>query len=132
MPGDDETVLARNQLTFECLSLLLEWGTNLKETALILGFPATTRTRQIRKHYEGLALPEDEHIRKRARMVIRLGDALRTTYPSSQQMRMLWMRNPNKRFAGESPLARMSQGDDEGLEAVLALLDCSYAWEITR
>ena len=120
------------QLTYDCLSLLQEWGANLSSTASILGFPDSTRSRQIRKHYEGLALPDNDVILSRAKIVVLIGDALRTTYPSSQQMRTMWMNAPHKRFSGMSPLQRIGQGDDSALEAVLVLVDCAYGWQLNQ
>jgi hypothetical protein len=122
----------RKQLTYECLSLVLEWGADLEATAAILGFPPTTRTRHIRRHFEGYAFPDDPTVIERARHVLHLGDALRTTYPTNQRMSAHWMRTPHKRFSGRTPLERISEGDEDALEAVISLLDCSYAWRLNR
>ena len=120
----------RKQLTYDCLSLMLEWGVDLEMTAAILGFPEATRARHIRRHFEGYAFPDDPTVIERARHVVYLGEALRTTYPTNQRMPALWMRKPHKRFSGRSPLQRISEGDGDGLEAVISLLDCSYAWRL--
>ena len=119
-----------SQLTHDALSLLLDWGASLEQTAVILGFPEDTRVRHIRRHFQGQALPDDPQIIARARHVVYLGDALRTTYPTNRQMPALWMRSPHKRFSGRSPMQRICQGDDDGLVAVITLLDCAYAWEL--
>ena len=113
------------QLTHDSLSLLLDWGASLEQTAAILGFPDTTRVRQIRRHYQGQNLPEDPKVIARARHVVYLGDALRTTYPTNRQMPAIWMQTPHKRFAGRSPMQRICDGDEDGLVAVITLLDCA-------
>ena len=120
------------ELTYDCLALLKEWGADLAITARILGFPQSARNRQIRKHYAGLVLPDNEEILGRAKIVVLIGDALRTTYPSSQQMRSLWMNTPHKRFDGLTPLQKIGQGDASALEAVLVLVDCAYGWQLNK
>lgn len=122
----------RVRLTHDCLSLMAEWGVDLEKTAAILGFPESTRSRQIRRHFEGYAFPDDPVVVERARRVVYLGDVLRTTYPTNQRMPAYWMRQPNKRFDGRTPLERISDGDEDALVAVISLLDCAYAWELNR
>lgn len=120
------------RLTRDCLSLMLEWGVDLETTASILGFPENIRSRHIRRHFEGYAFPDDPVVVERARRVLHLGDALRTTYPTNQRMPAYWMRTPHKRFAGRTPLQRIADGDDDALVAVITLLDCAYAWDLNR
>lgn len=122
----------RARLTHDCLALLVEWGAGLESTGAILGFPDDTRSRQIRQHYAGHAFPDDPVVIERARRVVYLADALRTTYPTNARMPAYWMRTPHKRFAGRTPLERISEGDADALVAVISLLDCAYAWELNR
>lgn len=121
-----------SRLTRDCLALMLEWGADLEMTSTILGFPEQTRSRHVRRHFEGYALPDDPLIIERARRVLYLGDALRTTYPTNRKMPAYWMRTPHKRFSGKTPLERISEGDDDALVAVISLLDCAYAWDLQR
>lgn len=125
---DDELT----RLTRDCLGLMLEWGADLETTASILGFPGSTRSRHIRRYFEGYAFPNDPVVVERARRVLYLGDALRTTYPTNQRMPAYWMRTPHKRFSGRTPLQRIADGDDDALVAVITLLDCAYAWDLNR
>ncbi|KAA3625511.1 MAG: DUF2384 domain-containing protein [Proteobacteria bacterium] len=120
------------RLTRECLGLMAEWGVELERAASILGFPKNTRIRQIRRYFEGYAFPDDPVVIERARRVIHLGDALRTTYPTNRRMPAYWMRQPNKRFSGRTPLERLGDGDDNALVAVISVLDCAYAWDLNR
>jgi hypothetical protein len=121
-----------SRLTQDCLGLLAEWGVDLEMTSTILGFPEQTRSRHIRRYFEGYAFPEDPVVIERARRVLHLGDALRTTYPTNHRMPAYWMRQPHKRFAGKTPLERISEGDEDALVAVISLLDCAYAWDLHR
>ena len=121
-----------SRLTQDCLGLLTEWGVDLETTSTILGFPEQTRRRHIRRHFEGYSFPEDPVVIERAKRVLHLGDALRTTYPTNQRMPAYWMHQPHKRFAGKTPLERISEGDEDALVAVISLLDCAYAWDLHR
>ena len=42
-----------------------------------------------------------------------------------------WMQQPNRQFGKRTPLAVMVERGDSGMVAVLAQLDCTYAWDLT-
>ena len=123
---------SRVQLTAQCLRLLSAWNARFDSLATILGFPEKTRSREIRRYTEGYAFPDDEQILARAKHVVYLGEALRTSYPANPRMAAFWMHQPQKRFNGRTPMQRIEDGDDNALVAVITLVDCAYAWDLNQ
>ncbi len=121
----------RLALTYECLHYLVDWGATAEQLLTILAFPEGTRTRTVRRYLQGTPLPDNAAVLKRARQVVRIGDALHTTFPHNAAMGKIWMNTPNSRLRNTTPLACLIDGDDDGFEAVLVQLDCSYYWDLT-
>ena len=81
---------------------------------------------------EGIeVLPEDPKVLRRAGYLLRISDALRTTYPRNPEMAGRWIRQGHRRFGKRTPLAIMLDGGESGLIAVLSELDCTFSWDLT-
>jgi len=75
--------------------------------------------------------PDDPQILKRIEYLIRIGDALRTTYPANPSIGKRWLRQPSPKFQKRSPLSIMLGEGEQGLIQVLCHLDCTFAWDLS-
>ena len=57
-------------------------------------------------------------------------DALRTTFPFSSQMRVMWLQKPHRRFQKRTPLSVMLDEGADGLQKVRVEVDCTYGYAI--
>lgn len=121
----------RLQLTYECLRLLTDWGVIPKDLVKILAFPEATKFRTLRRYLTGTPFPDDERILKRAQQVVHIGNALHTHFPHNAMMGKVWMNAPHDRLRGDTPLKRLTEDGDDGVDSVLVQLDCGYAWDLT-
>ena len=76
-------------------------------------------------------LPDDPVVLRRARYLLRIADALRTTYPRNPRMSGRWVRQGHRRFGRRSPLSMILRDGESGLIAVLSELDCTFSWDLT-
>lgn len=112
------------------MSVLDSWKLGAEEVKTILGLPEDLRGRSIQKFRTHQAFPEDPEIQRRIDYLLRIVGALRTTYPTNPGMGARWLRQVHRRF-GCTPLSILLQGDEAGLIAVLAELDCTFCWDLS-
>lgn len=124
----DEQRLA---VTHKVMAAVDEWGLNGEQILAVLDMPEGHRTRHLQKYRKDTPLPDDEQVNNRIIRLLGIIDALRTTYPRNLQMGARWMKMPHRRFKQRSPLHTMLEDGDTGVIAVLAELDCTYAWELS-
>ena len=124
---EDERLL----LTRDTIQLLDDWGLQTREMMALLDMPETVKVRSFARFRDDTPFPDEPRVMARIRYLLRISDALRTTYPTNPQMRARWMRQANRRFGQRTPLATILAGGESGLIAVLAQLDCTYAWDLT-
>mgnify|MGYP006935344209 CR=1 FL=1 len=120
----------RKALTRKTMNVLDSWRLGSDEIRQILALPETVRGRSINKYRLHESFPDDPVVELRAGYLLRIGQALQTTYPTNAAMGARWMRQRHRRL-GCVPLARMMESGPGGLERVLAELDCAFGWEIT-
>lgn len=126
---DDQTMI---DLTQAVMQLLDGWRLDTKEMQAILAMPADIRSRTFHKFREGQkAFPEDPAVLRRSHYVLRIADALRTTYPRNPEMGGRWLRQGHRRFGKRTPLSIILDGGEGGLIAVLSELDCTFSWDLT-
>lgn len=118
-----------HRLTRTVMQQLDEWKLSLEQMTVLLDMPDTIKARMMPRYREDMAFPDEPQILKRAELILRIADALRTTYPTSPQMRSIWMQRANRRFNQQSPLGFMINAGESGLVNVLCQLDCTYAWD---
>lgn len=126
LSGEERMVLTRTTM-----NLLDDWGLQAKEMMAVLDLPATVKVRSLGKYRDSTPFPDNPQVMKRVHLLLRIAEALRTTYPRSAEMGKRWMRQGHRRFGKRSPLSLVVQGGENGLVAVLSELDCSYSWERT-
>lgn len=119
-------------VTQAVMGLLDSWQLDTREIQGILSLPETVRARALNKYREGdAALPDDPAVLRRAHYLLRIADALRTTYPLNPRMAGRWVRQGHRRFGRRSPLSIILRDGESGLIAVLSELDCTFSWDLT-
>lgn len=117
--------------TLKIMTAVDDWGLSGAQILAILDMPEGHRTRHLQQFRKDTPLPDDEQVNKRIVRLLGIIDALRTTYPRNLQMGARWMKMPHRRFKKRSPLLTMLEDGETGVIAVLAELDCTYAWELS-
>ena len=125
-------VEARSHITMLVMDLLDSWKLETAEMQQILAMPENVRSRKFHKFREGTEpFPEDPTVLRRAGYLLRIADALRTTYPCNPRMAGMWIRQPHRRFGRRTPLSIILKDGESGLIAVLSELDCTFSWDLT-
>jgi hypothetical protein len=115
---------ARHGLALEgFFQIMARWGVGNTEARRILGNPAE-RTFFQWKSGKAARVPEDTL--RRIGYVAGIWKALQIVY-SDAALADGWIMRPNKFFAGQTPLARMTAGDVTDLAAVRAYVDAARA-----
>ena len=118
-------------MTQKVMSSLDEWGLSAAQQLIVLDLPEGTRTRKLRSYHGDTPFPETEDVAYRVVRLLGIIDALRTTYPKNMMMGGRWMKKSHKRFQNKTPIQKMLEDGSEGVTAVLAELDCTYAWDLS-
>lgn len=128
----EEKQQALADITRVVMQLLDSWKLETAEMQALLCMPKEIRSRTFHKFREGQAsFPDDPNVLRRANYLLRISDALRTTYPRNPEMAGRWIRQGHRRFGKRTPLTIMLEGGDGGLVAVLSELDCTFSWDLT-
>lgn len=128
----DTRTQARQDITQAVMALLDSWDLDTAEIQAVLNLPGNMRTRALNKFREGAeAFPDDPGVLRRAGYLLRISDALRTTYPLNPRMSGRWVRQGHRRFGRRSPLSIILRDGESGLIAVLSELDCTFSWDLT-
>lgn len=121
----------RLELTQLVIEVLEDWGIRPEDQLELLGLPAATKAREIRRYQAGQqSLPETDEVWLRVEQLIGISDSLRTSYPRNPQYGSIWMHRGNRRFGGRPPVACMIEDGLTGMLAVHVHLDCSYDWHL--
>ncbi|MCB1785504.1 MAG: DUF2384 domain-containing protein [Chromatiaceae bacterium] len=130
--SDRQQSEALSDITQAVMGLLDSWQLDSREIQGVLCLPDTMRARALNKLREGTQLlPDDPATLRRAGYLLRIADALRTTYPLNPRMAGRWVRQGHRRFGRRSPLAIMLGDGERGMIAVLSELDCTFSWDLT-
>ena len=118
-------------LTQKVMASLDDWGLSAADQVNVLDLPEGTRTRKLRAYHEDTPFPATDEVEFRVVRLLGIIDALRTTYPKNAAMGGRWMKTPHRRFQNRTPLQVMVEEGSTGVNAVLAELDCTYAWDLS-
>ena len=120
-------------LTQAVVHHLDEWKISAEAMLCVLGLPEEVRPRHMQQYRQGdKAFPQTEDIMHRIDHLVGIADALRTTFPFSSQMRVMWLQKPHRRFQKRSPLAVMLDEGTDGLMKVRIEVDCAYGYHISE
>jgi hypothetical protein len=123
---------ALGDITQAVMNLVDAWSLDSGEIQSVLCLPENVRARALNKFREGTAVfPDDPVVLRRAGYLLRIADALRTTYPLNPKMAGRWVRQGHRRFGRRSPLSIILRDGESGLIAVLSELDCTFSWDLT-
>lgn len=128
--GKDELL----QLTQGVMEYLDGWQLSAEQMLAILGLEGTVKKRNLQSFRMGeKSFPETDDIMERLDHVIGIADALRTTFPFSDKMRLMWLRKPHRRFKRNTPLSVIMADDStNGLLKVRMEVDCAYGYAISE
>jgi hypothetical protein len=121
----------RLTLTHNVMNLFDDWGLSPQDRHDLLDLPDSIKVRHMGRFADDEAFPDLPQVMKRIEYVVRIADALRTSYPTSPQMRNRWMKQRNHKFNRKTPLGMMLEDGESGLIQVLCHLDCTFAWDRT-
>lgn len=123
---------ALTEITQAVMGLLDSWQLDTREIQGVLCLPEKMRVRALNKFRDGSdVFPDDPAVLRRAGYLLRISDALRTTYPMNPQMSGRWVRQGHRRFGRRTPLSIILRDGESGLIAVLSELDCTFSWDLT-
>ncbi len=118
----------RVELAQTVLSLFHAWHIEPEQQVILLGFPANTHSRFLKRYQEGTPFPDEQDLLNRAAQFLQIDSALLTTFPHNPNMGRVWLKNPNRRFGKQSPLALMLSEGLNGIYQVKSHLDCTHNW----
>jgi len=120
------------ELTRAVVQVLEAWGLSTEQMRAALMLPPDVGAATFHRYREGQeALPEEGNALRRAQYMLRIADALRTTYPRNPEMGGRWIRRGHRRMGRRTPLDVILSGEEAGIIAVLSELDCTFSWDMT-
>jgi len=121
-------------LTQGIMSILDNWNISVDQALTVLGLSNKGKKRHIQGYRMGeRAFPETDELLTRIDHIIGISDALRTTFPFSDKMRLLWLRKPHRRFQKNTPLnVILTDNTPNGLLKVRMEVDCGYGYAISE
>lgn len=123
---------ALEDITLAVMNLVDAWGLQTQEVQELLGLSDKVRGRSLHKFREGRAtLPDEPHVLRRAKYLLRISESLRTSFPRNPEMGGRWIRQPHRRFGRRSPLSLILGSGESGYIAVLSEVDCTFSWDLT-
>jgi hypothetical protein len=118
----------RLEMTHIILALFDKWGLKPEQSIILLGLPANTRARELKRYGAHIALNDDAETLKRIECFIEIENALLTTFPHNHRMGSMWLVTANRRFDNLSPLEVMLTQGLDGIYKVRGHLDCTFNW----
>ena len=121
-------------LTKGVMQYLDGWKLSSEQALIILGLDKAAKNRHLNSFRLGeKAFPKTDELLTRIDHIIGIADALRTTFPFSDKMRLMWLRKPHRRFKRNTPLAVIMATDNpNGLLKVRMEVDCAYGYSISE
>jgi len=130
---EDLSDTQRKDTTRAVMRFLDTWQLSSEQTISILNLPESVRSRHLAHFRSGMkSFPEGKDIWNSVDHIIGICDALRTTFPYSEDMRVSWIRKPHRRFKQQTPLAVMLNEGVNGLLKVRIDIDCAFGWKISE
>lgn len=118
-------------LTQAVVTHMDEWKISAEEILSVLGVSDEAKPRHLTSYRQGAkSLPQKGDVLKRIDHIVGISDALRTTFPFSSQMRVMWLQKPHRRFQKRTPLGVMLDEGVNGLQKVRIEVDCTYGYAI--
>lgn len=113
---------SRERLARMLVQLFDHWRLAAPEQAALLGLSAQSRS-TLARYRRGEPLADSADLLARAGHLLGIHKALRLLFPHDRDLAYGWVRAPNRRFGGVSPLELMKRHGYEGILAVRRYLD---------
>lgn len=113
---------SRERLARMLMRLFEHWHLAPADQALLLGLSAQSRS-SLARYRKGEPLADSADLLGRAGHLLGIHKALRLIFPHDRDLAYAWVRAPNRRFGGASPLELMKRHGYEGILAVRRYLD---------
>ncbi len=126
-PTGNHSLSDRLAITRGTMNLFESWGLRTEEMMALLDLQG--KPRHFAQYGYDKPFPNLPGLMRRIEYLVRIDDALRTTYPTNPTMGKRWLRQRNHKFNRHSPLAMMLGDGERGLIYVLSRLDCTFAWD---
>jgi hypothetical protein len=126
-PTTDHSVSDRLAITRGTMNLFESWGLHTEEMMALLNMEG--KARHFAQYRYSKPFPDEPGLMRRIEYLVRIDDALRTTYPTNPTMGKRWLRQRSHKFNKRSPLSMMIDDGERGLIYVLSRLDCTFAWD---
>ncbi len=110
-------------LTWSVLRVLDAWSLAPDTQIDLLGLGGLLTARDLGRHRLGTPLPAAGEVFERARLLVRLDQALHQIYPHSALAARLWITTPRPRHGQGTPLETLLGGDLETLRRLVDSLD---------
>jgi hypothetical protein len=125
--SNDHSMTDRLAITQGTMNLFESWGLHTEEMMALLNLQG--KARHFAQYRYNKPFPDEPGLMRRIEYLVRIDEALRTTYPTNPTMGKRWLRQRNHKFNRLSPLAMMLGDGERGLVYVLSRLDCTFAWD---
>ena len=121
-------------ITQGVIAYLDSWKLSGEQILAILGLTDSVKKRHLQGFRMGdKTFPVSDDLMIRIDHIVGISDALRTTFPFSDKMRLMWLRKPHRRFQKSTPLSIIMDDDTvNGLLRVRREVDCSYGYAISE
>jgi len=126
-PANGHSLSDRLAITRGTMNLFESWGLRTDEMMALLDLQG--KPRSFTQYRTAKPFPDEPGLMRRIEYLVRIDDALRTTYPTNPGMGKRWLRQRNQKFSRHTPLAMMINEGEQGLIYVLSRLDCTFAWD---
>ncbi|MES9969730.1 MAG: DUF2384 domain-containing protein [Candidatus Thiodiazotropha sp.] len=132
MTAAEENNLSRSltdrlAITRGVMNMFEGWGLHTDEIMALLDMQG--KARHFAQYRYNKPLPDSPDLMRRVEYLVRIDDALRTTYPTNPGMGKRWLRQRSHKFNTNSPLSMMIGDGEQGMIYVLSRLDCTFAWD---
>lgn len=119
---DPATKPGRSALAKMITRLFDLWDLDSREQAALLGLSSGTRS-TVSRYRKGTPLPLQQDLLDRVGHLLGIHLALRLIFPQNRQLAYNWIKAPNRRFAGKTPLEVMLGEGFLGVVMVRRYLD---------
>jgi uncharacterized protein (DUF2384 family) len=119
---DPTTKPGRTALAKMITRLFDRWDLDSREQAALLGLSSGTRS-TVSRYRKGAPLPLHQDLLDRVGHLLGIHLALRLIFPQNRQLAYSWIKTPNRRFDGKTPLEVMLGEGFLGVVMVRRYLD---------
>ena len=118
----DHSVSDRLAITRGTMNLFESWGLRTEEMMALLDMDG--KARHFAQYRYSKPFPDEPGLMRRIEYLVRIDDALRTTYPTNPNMGKRWLRQASNKFQKRTPLSMMIGEGEKGLVIWLSRQAC--------